>query len=215
MRAVLAFALLSLLAAPALAWGGPGPKPPRPPVFKPLHGAILADSRAVNFAGKRITWASTGGNVTIVANYDRPELKWSLVGKAGVGSDILTESLYSVSWAFGAVVKAEIDTTNDANPLSVNLYGDKVVPIRAGKTLTLGPQVTISYKADRACDRTVTITVRNIGVSVVITQKYLKPVRRYQKGTYADYLSAGVKIAKAPGTNETLTGVLPVLPLGP
>ncbi|PRW61229.1 ribulose bisphosphate carboxylase oxygenase activase [Chlorella sorokiniana] len=214
MRAILAFALLALLAAPALAKGeynrpAPGPKPgphPHPPKPFWVSGAVLPDSHAVDFAGKRITWASNGGNVTIVANFDRPELKWSLVGKAGVGSDISTESLYSVSWAFGAVVKTTINTTNDANPLSVTLFGDKAVPIRAGKTLTLGREVTISYKADRRCDRTVTITVRNIGVSVVITQKYLKPVRHWQQGSYADYLTAHVTITKKPA--EILTGIL-------
>ena len=57
----------------------------------------------------------------------------------------LTESLYSVAWAFGSVVNATIDPVT--NKLAVNFYGDggrgaKAVAIKEGRTFTLGPMVS-------------------------------------------------------------------------
>ena len=53
-----------------------------------------------------------------------------------------TESVYSVNWAFGAVVKTEINTTTGA--LSVELISDTIKPIRPCRNLRLGPLVSFS-----------------------------------------------------------------------
>lgn len=52
-----------------------------------------------------------------------------------------TESVYSVNWAYGAVVKTEVNTTTGA--LAVTLFGDKGPrPIRPCRDLQLGPKAS-------------------------------------------------------------------------
>lgn len=97
----------------------------------------------------------------------------------------LTESLYSVSWAFGSVVKAELDA--DTNKLAVTFFGDKTVPIREGRTLTLGPKAVVSYTVDKERNRLVNIAVKG-QIDIDIRQAYLKPLKKWGKGTYADAL---------------------------
>ena len=60
-------------------------------------------------------------------------------------------NLHSVSWVFGAIVKAEVDPRNQR--LNVTLFGDKVVPIREGRTLNLGPLVSASVRRPPAAAR--------------------------------------------------------------
>ncbi|KAI7836267.1 hypothetical protein COHA_009857 [Chlorella ohadii] len=204
MRALLCLALLALLAAPALAGGGhkPGPKPPKP--FK-VSGAVFADNRAINFAGKRVTYTPDADNkVDIVSNLLRANLTWQLVGKAGEGSTPANQSIYSVNWAFGAVVKTEINTTTGA--LSVELIDTKVTPIRPCKGKRLGPLVTITYEAERHRDRKVEIVVKPF-IKIELVQKYIKPLNRWVKGTYATHLDVFVTLTEKP--KEVLTGVLP------
>lgn len=202
MRALLCLALFALLAAPALAFGGPKPKPPKP--FK-VSGAVFADNKAINFAGKKVTYTPDADNkVDIVSNLLRANLTWQLVGKAGEGSTPANQSIYSVNWAFGAVVKTEINTTTGA--LSVELISDTIKPIRPCRNLRLGPLVTISYEAARHRDREVEIVVKNIGIKIKIVQKYIKPLNRWVKGTYATHLDVFVTLTEKP--KEVLTGVL-------
>lgn len=48
--------------------------------------------------------------------------------------------------------------------------------------------MTISYEAARHRDREVEIVVKNIGIKIKIVQKYIKPLNRWVKGTYATHL---------------------------
>lgn len=51
------------------------------------------------------------------------------------------------------------------------------------------PQVTIARSVNpKNKDRLVNITVRNIGVDLLIVQPFVRPQNRWQKGTYADAL---------------------------
>ncbi len=65
------------------------------------------------------------------------------------------QSVYSVNWAFGAVVRTEINTTT--GHLSVDLISDKIKAIRPCRNLKLGPLVSWSYHSCPAsahgCDR--------------------------------------------------------------
>ncbi len=52
--------------------------------------------------------------------------------------------MYSVNWAFGAVVKTEVNTTTGA--LAVTLFSDKGPrPIRPCRDLQLGPKASLVF----------------------------------------------------------------------
>ena len=55
------------------------------------------------------------------------------------------QSVYSVNWAFGAVVRTEINTTT--GHLSVDLISDKIKAIKPCRNLKLGPLVSSSCLA--------------------------------------------------------------------
>lgn len=80
-------------------------------------------------------------------------------------------------------------------------------------SLPCPPQVTIKHAGGRNRDRVVEITVKNIGVKIVIAQPFLKGTRKWDRGSYAESLTVRVEITKRP--EEELTGILPVLPLAP
>lgn len=211
MRLLLALALVALLAAPALAWkpDGPWSKPPRP--FRPITGFLLDNSQAITFRGRKVTWESPddGSKLNIVSNKVTSKLTWSLVGVAGVGDDILTESLTSVAWAYGSVVNATIDPVT--NKLSVNFYGDggkgaTTVAIKEGKTFTLGPKVSISNRVDKYHNRRVNILVKGL-IDITITQAYVKPLRSKGRGTYASALEVKATLLSVQPKDE-LSGVL-------
>ncbi|KAI7843446.1 hypothetical protein COHA_002924 [Chlorella ohadii] len=196
MRALLCIALLvAVLAAPALANNRPKP-------YK-VSGKILSDNRGVGFDGKRLTWTPTDGKLNIVSNLQRPGLTWQLVGKTTAGPTPGNQSVYSVNWAFGAVVRTEINTTT--GHLSVDLISDKIKAIKPCRNLKLGPLVYISYEAKWGHPRTVEIVVKP-AIKILIVQPFIRSKSRTSPGAYAPWLEVFVTLTEKP--KETLTGAL-------
>lgn len=89
-----------------------------------------------------------------------------------------------MSWAYGAVVIAELDPAT--NNLSVKLISNKVTPVRANRPLVLSRNVIINYQAWWR-SRKVELLVKPI-IKIVITQPWLPPLAPGQQGEFADYL---------------------------
>lgn len=73
--------------------------------------------------------------------------------------------------------------------------------------------MTIKYAGGRNHDRKVEITVKNLPISIEITQPFIKGARKWDRGSYAEFLTVRVSTLIFPG--DELTGILPVLPLAP
>lgn len=205
MRAFIVCAVLALLTASAQAnnnknWGNNKPR-------YEATGTVLADNKGVGFDGKPYTWtadAADQNKVDIVSNVQRAggKMQWRLLGKAADGPTVGSQSLYSVSWLYGAVVTAELDPAT--NNLSVNLISNKVTPVRANRPLVLSRDVIISYQAWWR-SRKVEILVKPL-IKIVITQPWLKPLAPGQLGEFADYLVVKVTLLSVP--DGPLTGDL-------
>lgn len=99
------------------------------------------------------------------------------------------QSLVSVSWAYGAVVKTDVDPlTTD---LKVVLYGNKVIEITPRRPFVLGGlSITSSggkWSRWGVTPRKVEITARPL-IKIIITQPWLPPLAPGQKGAFAPYL---------------------------
>lgn len=97
----------------------------------------------------------------------------------------LQTSLTSVAWAYGAVVRAELDSNGN---MAATLDFKR---IWRGTPLNLGPLVTISYPRDRCwkgwCHhRVVEITVRPF-IKIAISQAWV-PAGAGAPGSWADAL---------------------------
>ncbi|KAI7844898.1 hypothetical protein COHA_001547 [Chlorella ohadii] len=236
MRTLLYLALLAL-AAPALANNWPPQKAPRfEAVGTALanNKGVGFDGKPYTWTADPVN-----GAVNIVSDLLHKPMKWQLVGVAadgptlhGFASSTSTpqsnpkqtplynplpfggdpqgqQSLVSVSWAYGAVVKTDVDPlTTD---LKVVLYGNKVIEITPRRPFVLGGlSITSSggkWSRWGVTPRKVEITVRPL-IKIIITQPWLPPLAPGQKGAFAPYLEVKVVLTEKP--QNLLTGDLGV-----